>query len=89
MVSREDCVATINLVLKNSKTGHVNTNLLLTLFEYLCDVMEVPHKKEAMDFVIDNSHMLLFLYPGIVEGLSRHFNICKVQDQDNKLITVY
>ena len=84
MVSREDCVKTINKFIETK-----NIKDAVVLFEYLCDIKNPPNKEEAMKAICSNPTVLSVVLPQTIEELSIELKINKISDKNNTLITVY
>ena len=84
MVSREECVSAINKFIQSRKMEDI-----IPLFDYLCDIKEIPNKDEAVKAVTGNPVILSFIASRILEELERSMNIYRVIDKNNKLITVF
>lgn len=83
MVSREQCVAAINDFIEKKELKKA-----VTLFEYLCELKNETHTEE-IQMVCSNPTLLSMLLPNILEELQKEFNINKITDRNNTLITVY
>lgn len=84
MVSREECLSTINKFIKYS-----DINNAILLLNYLCDIKESKYKEEILNIVGGNIILLNSLVPNILEELERHFNLIRIIDKNYKLILVY
>ena len=83
MVSREDCVTTINdfLKTKDLKTAAI-------LFNYLCE-LKGEKDNEAISAVTSNPTLLSFLLSQTLEALQQELKINKITDRNNNLISVF
>ena len=84
MVSKEECLSTINKFIKDS-----DINDAILLLNYLCDIKESKYREEILNIVGGNTILLTSLIPNILEELERHFNLIRIIDKDYKLILVY
>lgn len=82
MVSREECIETINKFIKNP-----DIKLIVILFENLCE-LKGESSKEEMEAVINNSFLISTLAPNILEEIQRELKINKIT-KNNILITVF
>ena len=83
MVSREDCVTTINDFLRTK-----DLKLAVTLFNYLCEIKE-EKDTEKISAVAGNPGLLSFLLPKILDTLTQELRINKITDRNNNLISVF
>ena len=84
MVSKEECLSTIN---KFINCFDINDAILL--LNYLCDIKESKYKEEILNTIGSNIVLLNSLIPNILEELERHFGLIRIIDKNNKLILVY
>lgn len=84
MVSREECLSTINKFIKYS-----DINDAILLLNYLCDIKESKYREEILNTVGGDIILLNSLIPNILEELERHFSLIRIIDKNNKLILVY
>lgn len=84
MVSKEECLSTINKFIKDS-----DINDAILLLNYLCDIKESKYREEILNIVGGNTILLTSLIPNILEELERHFSLIRIIDKDYKLILVY
>lgn len=83
MVSREECIATINDFLKTKDLKQV-----VTLFNYLCE-LKGQSNAEEVGLICGNPTLLSFLLPKILDSLMQELKINKITDRNNNLITVF
>lgn len=83
MVSKEDCIDTINKFIKSK-----SINDAVVLLEYLCDIKDLPNKQEALN-VLNNPALISMFMPRILQELEIEFNLVRVTDINNNLILVY
>lgn len=83
MVSKEDCIITINKFIKSK-----SINDAVVLLEYLCDIKDLPNKQEALN-ALNNPALISMFMPRILEELEIKFNLVRVTDINNNLILVY
>ena len=83
MVSKEDCIATINKFI-----GSKSINDAVVLLEYLCDIKDLENKEEALN-ALSNPALISMLMPRILEELEIKFNLTRLTDINNNLILVY
>lgn len=84
MVDKETCVRDINKFIQSK-----NINDAVVLLEYLCEIKETPNKGEAINQLISNPMLLSVLLPQTIEELERHFNLVRLSDKNNNIISVY
>lgn len=84
MVDRDTVVDTINKFIVHRKIEDINT-----LFDYLCEVKQIPNKDESVKAVTGNPVIVSFIASKILEELEIHFNIYRVTDKNNQLISVF
>lgn len=84
MVERDTVVDTINKFIAYRKMEDINT-----LFDYLCEVKQIPNKDESVKAVTGNPVIVSFIASKILEELESHFNISRVVDKNNQLISVF
>lgn len=84
MVNKEDCVKSINNFIQSP-----TQNNAMTLLNYLCEIKEVPDINNLINIINNNVFALTTLIPNILEQLEKHFNLVRVTDKNNRLITVY
>ena len=83
MVSKEDCIATINKFIRSK-----SINDAVVLLEYLCEIKDLPNKQEALN-ALSNPALISMFMPRILEELEIKFNLVRVTDIDNNLILVF
>ena len=83
MVSKEDCIATINKFIKSK-----SINDAVVLLEYLCDIKDLENKEEALK-ALSNPALISMLIPRILEELEIEFNLTRLTDRNNNLILVF
>lgn len=83
MVSKEDCIATINKFIKSK-----NINDAVVLLEYLCEIKDLPNKQEALN-ALNNPALISMFMPRILEELEIEFNLTRLADRNNNLILVF
>lgn len=84
MVDRDTIVDTINKFIAYRKMEDINT-----LFGYLCEVKQIPNKEESVKAVTGNPVIVSFIASKILEELETYFNINRVVDKNNQLISVF
>ncbi len=84
MVDRDTVVDAINKFIVHRKVEDVNT-----LFDYLCEVKQIPNKDEAVKAVTSNPVIISFITSRILEELETHFKINRVIDKNYQLISVF
>ena len=84
MVDRDTVVDTINKFIVHRKIEDINT-----LFDYLCEIKQIPNKDESVKAVTGNPVIVSFIASKILEELETHFNIYRVTDKNNQLISVF
>lgn len=83
MVSREDCVDTINKFLKQNTVG-----LAVTIYEYLCEIQQVDKDKLISALLANKPVMAAYVMPAI-ELLTIKLDIHTVTDKYRNLILVF
>lgn len=83
MVSKEDCIDTINKFIKSN-----NINDAVILLEYLCDIKDLENREEAIK-TLSNPALLSMLMPRILQELEIEFNLIRLTDRNNNLILVF
>ena len=86
MVDRETVISTINEFIQKN-----NIEDITTLFDYLCEVKEIPNKdrEQAVKAVTVNPLIISLISDRILEELETHFHICRVTDENYKIISVF
>ena len=84
MVDRDTVVDTINKFIVHKKIEYINT-----LFDYLCEIKQIPNKDESVKAVTGNPVIVSFIASKTLEELETHFNINRVTDKNNQLISVF
>lgn len=84
MVDRDTIVDTINKFIAYRKMEDI-----VALFDYLCEAKQIPNRDEAVKAVTDNPVIVSFIASKILEELQTHFNINRVTDKNNQLISVF
>jgi len=82
MVNREECVETINKFIETK-----NIELIVTLFEYLCELRDVTNR-EQIEAITKNPFLISELVPNVLEAIQREFKINGIT-KNNILITVF
>ena len=83
MVSKEDCIDTINKFIQSN-----SINDAVVLLEYLCDIKDLENKEEALK-ALSNPALISMLIPRILEELEIEFNLTRLTDRNNNLILVF
>ena len=83
MADRETVVSSINKFISQQTLENA-----VTLLEYLCELKEV-NKDEAIKAVIANPVLLSMVMPNVLTELEIAFNIIRITDKNNTLITVF
>lgn len=84
MVDRDTVIDTINKFIAYRQIEDI-----ITLFDYLCEVKQIPNKDESVKAVTGNPVIVSFIANKILEELEIHFNIYRVTDKNNQLISVF
>lgn len=84
MVDKDTVVAAINKFIASRRVED-----MATLFEYLCEVKQIPNKDEAVKAVTVNPMVLTLIADRTLEALETHFGIRRVTDSHNQIITVF
>ena len=86
MVDRETVVSTINKFIQKN-----NLEDIVTLFDYLCEIKEIPNKdrEQAVKAVTVNPLIISLISNRTLEDLEIHFHICRVTDKNHKIISVF
>ena len=84
MVERDTVVDTINKFIAYRKMEDI-----ITLFDYLCEIKEIPNRDQAVKAVAANPMIISIIANRTLEELETHFKICRVTDKNNQLISVF
>ena len=84
MVDKDTVVSAINKFIASRRVED-----MATLFEYLCEVKQIPNKDEAVKAVTGNSMILTLVADRVLQDLETHFGIRRVTDSHNQIITVF
>lgn len=84
MVERDTVVDTINKFIAYRKMEDI-----VTLFDYLCEAKQIPNKDEAVKAVTVNPIIIQLIVDETLKSLETHFNINRVTDKNNQLISVF
>ena len=82
MVDRDACINTINKFIRNKQL-----DTAIVLLEYLCDIKNLPNKKEAIE-ILSNPALISMLIPRIIEELEIELHLTRLE-KNNTLILVY
>lgn len=83
-MDREEAVSTINKFIETK-----DTTIIAALFDYLCWLKKIDNKDEAVKAVIANPMILFFITDLTLREVETHFQIYRVTDKNNNLITVF
>lgn len=84
MVSKEECITTINRFLKNQRLDDA-----VILFKYLCDIKEITNRDSEINMIISNLVLMQLIIPLTIEKLEAHFNLIRVSDKSGNPIIVF
>ena len=84
MVDRETVVSAINEFIKERRAEDI-----ITLFDYLCEVKQIPNREDAVKAVSAQPMILPLIVDKTLESLETHFSIQRVVDKNNQLISVF
>ena len=84
MVDKETVVSAINKFIKSREMKDI-----ITLFDYLCEVKQIPNKDEVVKAVTTNPVLMQFIVDRTLQDLEVHFGICRITDANNQLISVF
>ena len=84
MVDKDTVASAINKFIKSREMKDI-----LTLFDYLCEVKQIPNKDEAVKAVAANPMVLTLIVDRTLQDLEIHFGICRLTDARNQLISVF
>ena len=84
MADKDTVVSAINKFIAYRRLEDV-----ITLFDYLCEAKQIPNKDDAVKAVTANPIILHLIAEETLKSLETHYNITRVTDKNNQLISVF